>query len=374
MPHTPKILVVDDVADNRQLLADIFADNYEVSCVDSGESCLKQLEASDFDLVLLDVSMPEMDGYVVCEKIRHSPKNDKIPVIFVSALDSPEERLRGFEVGGDDYIVKPVQEDRLTNSVEKALSQHMQVKRLEAHGREAMQTAFQAMANSAELGLTIRYLQASYHCKSVADLASELLETLENYGLACSLLFRIGQREYFFHCEEDSMEAKVLSRVKKGHRILDYGARTIVNDLHVTLLIKNMPVDRQEDYGRIKDNMAVLIDGTEARCQALEVEQQLADHQKMGLVTLTQIANEQLDEIRTIIGRQKQTTDEVLSSISRRIEESVFRLGLDEREEQTIMTTIDDAIGDAIEIVKHSDLLEEKFESFVAELSKLSNH
>ncbi len=108
MTPQPLIFIVDDAADNRLLLHSLLKDKYRLLEADSGEQCMKLLEQEEPDLILLDVSMPGISGYNTCIAIRKQAKSKNTPVIFVSAKDSIEERLEGFEAGADDYLTKPV--------------------------------------------------------------------------------------------------------------------------------------------------------------------------------------------------------------------------------------------------------------------------
>jgi len=98
MSQQTQILVVDDTTDTRMLLKALLEDDYTVTEADSGKACLAQIEKQVPDLLLLDVNMPGMSGYEVCEHLRKQKNTEHLPIIFVSALDSTEERLAGFEV------------------------------------------------------------------------------------------------------------------------------------------------------------------------------------------------------------------------------------------------------------------------------------
>ncbi len=104
------IMIVDDVLKNIQLLYSILAnEKYEIHFVTSGENALKSLNKMQIDLILLDIMMPEMDGFEVCEKLKENPETRDIPVIFLTAKDSVEDKVRGFGLGAVDYITKPFQ-------------------------------------------------------------------------------------------------------------------------------------------------------------------------------------------------------------------------------------------------------------------------
>jgi len=104
-----KILVVDDTSANVKLLVAILeSQNYAVITADSGSKALAQLTKENPDLVLLDVMMPELNGYQVCQRIRENSQTTLLPVIMVTALDPAKERVNGIEAGADDFLTKPI--------------------------------------------------------------------------------------------------------------------------------------------------------------------------------------------------------------------------------------------------------------------------
>ena len=102
------ILIVDDIPANIQLLSVMLIEHgYKVRKLISGERALKAVELQAPDLILLDIKMPGMDGYEVCRQLKASEATCDIPVIFISALDDVFDKVKGFEAGGADYIIKP---------------------------------------------------------------------------------------------------------------------------------------------------------------------------------------------------------------------------------------------------------------------------
>ena len=104
----PRILVVDDVDTNRFILRDIITEmGYQPILTENGEQALRMIQHVNPQLVILDIAMPGMSGYEVCERIKADPETRDIPIIFISAFDNPEDVVRGFEYGCEDYITKP---------------------------------------------------------------------------------------------------------------------------------------------------------------------------------------------------------------------------------------------------------------------------
>jgi putative two-component system response regulator len=109
LAEKPVILVVDDTPDNLIMMSSLLKNEYKVKIANSGEKALR-IASSDSppDLILLDIMMPEMDGYEVCTSLKHEPKTMNIPVIFLTAKNEMEDEKKGLELGAVDYITKPI--------------------------------------------------------------------------------------------------------------------------------------------------------------------------------------------------------------------------------------------------------------------------
>lgn len=104
-----RILVVDDSTENIDILVSLFKDDYMVAAARNGEKSLKMAEKNPPDLILLDIIMPEMDGYEVCRKLKANEITRNIPVIFITALSEALDEARAFGIGAVDFISKPFQ-------------------------------------------------------------------------------------------------------------------------------------------------------------------------------------------------------------------------------------------------------------------------
>src|ERR1700755_311183 len=111
---TARVLVVDDILSNVKLLeAKLTAEYFEVMTAFNGAECLAKMEQIVPDIVLLDVMMPGMDGFEVCRRIKSNPKTAHVPVVMVTALDQPSDRVAGLDAGADDFLTKPVDDSAL---------------------------------------------------------------------------------------------------------------------------------------------------------------------------------------------------------------------------------------------------------------------
>ena len=151
------ILVVDDTPANLRLLTDLLAKHgYRVRPASDGALALKSVAARTPDLILLDISMPELDGYEVCRRLKADEKNSRIPVIFISAFGDTHQKVKGFEAGGVDYITKPVEAEEVLARVRT----HLRLRRAEEELRHAHNTLeLRVQERTAELRRAIEEIE-----------------------------------------------------------------------------------------------------------------------------------------------------------------------------------------------------------------------
>ncbi|NKN36772.1 PleD family two-component system response regulator [Agrobacterium sp. a22-2] len=131
---TARILVVDDIPANVKLLeARLLSEYFDVLTADNGFKALEICDQTQVDLILLDIMMPGMDGFEVCDRLKSNPKTAHIPVVMVTALDQPSDRVRGLKAGADDFLTKPVNDLQLISRVKslvrlKTLSDELRIR------------------------------------------------------------------------------------------------------------------------------------------------------------------------------------------------------------------------------------------------------
>ena len=149
---TARILVVDDIPANVKMLeARLLAEYFDVITAENGFAALELCEKTQVDLILLDIMMPGIDGFTVCERLKSNPRTAHIPVVMVTALDQPSDRVRGLKAGADDFLTKPVNDLQLMSRVKsllrlKALSDELRIRAETARrfGMVADETALDA--------------------------------------------------------------------------------------------------------------------------------------------------------------------------------------------------------------------------------------
>lgn len=153
--NLPKVLVVDDTPANLSVLLDALAQSrYELLVAESGRSALDVIAQNPPDLVLLDVLMPGMDGYETCRQIKSLPVGQNLPIIFMTALADPDEKVRAFAAGAVDYITKPVYPPEVLARV----AAHLEIRSLQQRLEEELTMRNEAenlLRQSLDLGIVL---------------------------------------------------------------------------------------------------------------------------------------------------------------------------------------------------------------------------
>ncbi len=156
------ILVVDDLPDNLRLLLNIFSENgYSTRLATSGELALTSIQAKLPDLILLDIQMPGMNGFELCKKLKSAPHTKEIPIIFISALDDIDNKIRGFQDGGVDFIAKPFKSEEVLVRVKTQLHSRYLQKMLESEVEKRKQVEVDLRNLNQQLKESNEHLEAA---------------------------------------------------------------------------------------------------------------------------------------------------------------------------------------------------------------------
>lgn len=142
------VLIVDDAPNNLRLLSNMLTQQgYDVRVAINGSIALKTVQALAPDIILLDINMPKMDGYEVCQRLKSDPETKDIPIIFLSALSEVLNKVKAFESGGVDYVTKPFQLEEVVARVDSQLT----LKRVQVELKEAKEAALRALEKEKDL-------------------------------------------------------------------------------------------------------------------------------------------------------------------------------------------------------------------------------
>jgi len=232
----PQILIVDDVDANLMILENIIQEmGYLPRCAANAADAAALIAESLPQLILLDVFMPEMDGYEFCERLKDSPITRDIPIIFISAADSSEDKVRGFKLGAVDYIGKPFEVTEVTMRVKNHLKLYEMQQELELSNRRLHSVISSQARRSEDEQKNILYALAAVTEGKDRDTKNHL----ENVAFNCRLLAQSLQFSPEF--TEDISES-FIDTIEVASRLHDIGKIQTPCDI----LTKQGPLEEEE--------------------------------------------------------------------------------------------------------------------------------
>lgn len=332
----PMILIVDDEAEMRELHQLLLLDaGFQVLSAEDGKQAIEIIEkdGNNIDVVLSDVVMPGMDGYDLCKYVKTHDEVPNVPFIFISSLETLEEKTKGFECGADDYITKPLQPKELTYKIKNLLEMNKRNNELSRQVVESQSATMQIMTFYGDLGQILEFYKVSIGAKSYYELADQLFDVTRAYKLNCSIQFHLPDDVVSFgdKGEISPLEANVIELARKKERFFSFDARLVINYETFSLLIKNMPIDDQERVGTLRDSLGVLCNAVEARVGALIVEK--IDAKKALIVDVVQ---EVLAQTKVTFADIEKSNVSSIEGMMEDIESAFFSLGLSEPQEERI--------------------------------------
>lgn len=331
-----KIFVVDDDPVARLMVVDQLNDpRYRVWEFADGASLLAAMGEGP-DLVLLDIEMRGMNGITACRALRQAG-HEHVQVVFISAHDDLDTRLAAYEAGGSDFVQKPYAAEELTQKVRVAESFLALRSDLSQQSRYAQQTAFTAMSSMGEMGVVLHFLRTSFACSSPARLAQAALEAMREYDLPCLLQLRLpsGPRCYSSKGDCSPLETSILEHAAKMDRVFQFRDRLAINYPGVTLLVLALPLAESDRVGRLRDHLAVLTEGADARLNAMKIEQrQIAQAQGIGQAVV--VLTEALDEIGRNQARIRLQSTEIDRRYLEDLVHAFVQLGLSDDQESAL--------------------------------------
>lgn len=356
------ILAVDDEPFNLEILEEILEDDYQLHCVASGPECLDVVVNLKPNVVLLDVSMPDMDGYEVCKRLKENPATSDITVMFVSARGSVEERIAGYNVGAEDYIVKPFGQSELKSKLDTLFKVIENKEMLQQQIDDATETAFNAMANSSEMGSIVQYVEQIGKIDSKEDLANALVNCLRGFGLKCSAEFRVKNERFQYASEGvcSPMVVELFELLQNKGRLYEFMPRVLVNYPRVSLLIMNLPQDDPEKLGRIRDNICFVVGVTEHQLDSIITKGQL-NEQKFKLRQAFTMVRGKFEDLVGVLNLSHEMNETIFRDLQEEFETKIPHMGLDDDQELYIYRKVDETIQKS---VAREDLLNDVKSAF----------
>jgi len=332
------------------MISDILSDeHFEVMSVSSGEECLQKVNEHTPDIILLDIRMPGIDGFETCIKLRENYQLADVPIIFLSGLMEDEDKIKAYEAGGNDYVTKPFNAIVLGAKINYALHNIEKIESANLEVSRSQEMIQQVMNYSTLLGHVLLFLQQSYNCNSLEEVAENVFNTLRNFNLKCTLQFHKNNENINISDTGNAVpaiESNVIQVSKEHGRYFDFGARTVVNYKTISLLVKNMPIDKPDEYGPLKDSLYNLIEGADARLQIIFREEKLKQKREQ----LHSIVDEVLVEISKQFSQVSQDNALIIENMVSDIDDQVSSMTLTDYQEEQLSNITQKAIKEVNEV------------------------
>lgn len=369
------VLIVDDSAIDIQFVLQNIKDEYAVLAATSGQAALEMVNNGSIpDVILMDVMMPEMDGYETCRQFKQNEFTKDIDVIFVSAHDSAEEKMTGYEAGGSDYLIKPVNSDELLHKVNLSIERIGSRQSRESEKEGAMLLQNILMNSAGELGVILNFMKESFSKNGIDQMAELLLSTTAQYDLNCVAQIRSCDDEVTLSSDGSTspLELELVTR-SDGDRLKEYGKRLLVCYPNCTLLVKNLPIEDETDMaGRLRDHLAIIISSV---------------HEQVKTIDLTNANSRRKDEIYELVSEYRQTLDTVRQEqielrkgtvlISDRmmanIETSFSLLHLTDEQEENLIEIAQTGVNEALEYLESGQESERRMGEFMDRIKVIAD-
>lgn len=342
-----RIFIVEDQPTLRSNLRQLLElEGYAVEEAADGASALHRLAvlAAEAELrpqlVLLDVGLPDMEGYAICRHLRQDSRLQHVPVIFLSGRVELEDRMAGYEAGAEDYIAKPYINAELLSKIGVALrnGQSRQASHeLQGQVNHAMQAAFTAMTSASEIGVVLQFMKGSFALQDNTALQQSMLQALQELGLDASIQLRSLRGVSTINGEGPcgQLEIGLIETLARRGHIVDAGRVTVFSYGQLSLAVKNMPCEDEERNGRLRDNLAFMAEGAAARLAALDTAWQ----QRQQAATLAELVACTREALRVVDERfryQQWASGDIMLRLRESIDRAFVSLGLTEGQEGMI--------------------------------------
>jgi len=368
-----KILMIDDDLSVLDLLEAILENEYQIEKWDSVKDGIQSLHSSKPDLIILDINLGEAYGIDTAKMIKLDPENSEIPIIFISGLTSDEDRIAGYEAGAVDFLSKPFVAEEVLHKIRIHINFHAEIDERNQTIDETRQMAFTAMAQSGEIGQVLHFMRDSFTCNTFEKVADRIFEYMESQQLNTAILIKSETPIYFSHEGEIArLDREILERLNMLERIIDFGKRSLYNFENISILIKDMPINDEGFYGRIKDNVCLILEAADAKIVGINNELALQKH-NLAITNAIKTSRDTLKEIETSFQSNAKMNAKIMFQLKDQIEDSFIQLGLSDAQEEEISNIVDKADKDSSALYDSGLQIEDRITKLANTFSELSD-
>lgn len=312
------------------------------------------------DVLIVDASV----GITAVEELRHTLDGTMPYLFYIGEQLASAEISQLYDQGVDEYLSLNDAELLLEKKLHAYQRTMKRVQQLSIDYEFAHKTAMDAMAGNSELGQIMNFVEQSYSIHDCRVLADKFFLTTTALGLNCVLLIELNNQSHFFSSSEvvKPLEEQLLLAAKSSQRFHDFGVRTVINYPNASLLIKNMPLNDLNRYGRIKDALPTLLSALDAKLSALSAERMIRE-QAEELGSAFDVVQASFVHLNSVISEKIKSGNQTMSLVLNDLTHNLPGMGLEEDQEEYILRKVDDVIDDSSELILAEQEMTQIFDS-----------
>jgi DNA-binding NarL/FixJ family response regulator len=296
-----RILLVDDDEACLELLQGMLEDDFDVLTLVGAELTLGYFEETLPDALIFNPRFVRASFSELCEVVRRL----RPPCYMVCLADREDlaDSISFYECGVDDYLPKPFNPVALYHKIKGAVDARLMRLSLADQADNARSMAFSMMEANSELGTLLRCIEQIMASRDFDALGSAMLGLADEFDVTVAIQLRSEGQRYNFRCEDESLEAKVLTAGRSKPKVVESRGRLIMNQSHVSLLVTALEGVDPNRYGRLKDNLAIMMNTAESRIESLARELSAEARRAEIIKGVTDHVGTSMEAIRDQFGR-----------------------------------------------------------------------
>lgn len=363
------ILIVDDDIDMIELLTETLDDEFIVVSAADGNDALEKATNLQPEIILLDIGLPNISGYEVCESLKKQLPDTRI--VFVSGSNTPEARQTAYDAGGDDFIAKPFRIAEVLRKIQLLNKSLCYSKQLKEEVHSVQSTAKNAISSMGEMGGVMSFSRSAAQSKNTESLLKDLVNCLShsfNLDAAAQLTGYGIQKTLNTTGRSSPLEAEMLACItSESERIFQVGRRLVFNYPTVIVQVKLADQADNDLLGRIRDNVAIIVEVAETAFERI-INTRIIERQ-------AELSLKAMDVSKTIIAtldanfrEQSGSSLRIFDDLSDRIDEELMFLDLTEEQESKVKSIVKNASSQAADIYASGKAMDEQFEKLLIAL------
>lgn len=327
------LLHVDDDPMQRVWINHLFCDTFNIVSYEDAESVLRDIEQLHPSVAILDLELPNMNGYQLCEKMRENYHLNDCLILILSAHDDIQDRLNAYEAGADDYFTKPAIPEELLAKVNRLHTLSCARKEAEDYAIQSQQTSFSALSALGETDITLNFFKKVSFCDTQKKLLHISLKALTQFGLSASIEIRLidGIEEH----HASPIEKSVLEHMKNMGQLFEFKKQVVFNSERVTILVRNMPIEDIDRYNRIKEHVSQIVEGLEIAVSRIEANE-LVNKQANALAETKKELLEASSDLQRELRSLRQQSDQNMYEMTESLHSLIMCYDLKETQELAI--------------------------------------